>query len=38
MIERRRLEAKVPDMRLVPRARGRFALELGCDVTPSVRP
>jgi adenylate cyclase len=38
LLLRRRLEQKVPDIKLVPRARGRFALQLGCEVVLTERP
>ena len=37
LLLRRRLEQKCPEIRIAPRARGRFALEIDCDVTLTER-
>ncbi len=38
LLLRRRLEQRCPNIRIVPRARGRFALDMKCEVTLTERP
>lgn len=38
LLLRRRLEQKCPEIRIVPRCRGRFILQLSCDVSLTAQP
>jgi hypothetical protein len=38
ILSRNRLEQRCPEIRIAPFARGRFALELGCEVTLTEKP
>ncbi|NOT25042.1 MAG: GAF domain-containing protein [Acidobacteria bacterium] len=38
LLLRRRLEQKCPDIRVVPRGRGRFGVEVGCQLVLAERP